>query len=224
MTTEQQKIGELIHTKRKKLKITLKELGEHIGVGQTAIYHYEKGDTKVIPFDKRLMLSVLLDIPLRNLLYENELKDYDTNKKVLEDREAGKEYDRLRELLEYYKKEYESVLTTPNGKNFFQALYNRYAKETDVTLSLNSAKSFTDVSETVFAVEFYLFMLNNLSLFLVKNTHERILLEEFFNIFFPQAAKKINSLSYSKKDFIKYAAPEVVINSNDNTQIDDTKK
>ena len=106
-------------------------------------------------------------------------------------------------------------MTTPNGKNFFQALYNRYAKETCITLSLNSAKSFTDVSETVFAVEFYLFMLNNLSLFLVKNTHERILLEEFFNIFFPQAAQKVKLLSYSKKDFIKYAAPEVVINTND---------
>ena len=88
MTTEQQKIGELIHTNRKKLKITLKELGKNIGVGQTAIYHYEKGDTKVIPFDKRLILSAVLGIPLRNLLYETELKDYDTNKKALEDREA----------------------------------------------------------------------------------------------------------------------------------------
>lgn len=215
MTTEQQKIGELIHTNRKKLKITLKELGKNIGVGQTAIYHYEKGDTKVIPFDKRLILSAVLGIPLRNLLYETELKDYDTNKKALEDREAESEYERLRELLEYYKKEYGTILTTPNGKNFFQALYNRYAKETCITLSLNSAKSFTDVSETVFAVEFYLFMLNNLSLFLVKNTHERILLEEFFNIFFPQAAQKVKLLSYSKKDFIKYAAPEVVINTND---------
>ena len=215
MTTEQQKIGELIHTNRKKLKITLKELGKNIGVGQTAIYHYEKGDTKVIPFDKRLILSAVLGIPLRNLLYETELKDYDANKKALEDREAESEYERLRELLEYYKKEYESILTTPNGKNFFQALYNRYTKETCITLSLNSAKSFTDVSETVFAVEFYLFMLNNLSLFLVKNTHERILLEEFFNIFFPQAAQKVKLLSYSKKDFIKYAAPEVVINTND---------
>lgn len=73
MTTEQQKIGELIHAKRKKLKITLKELGEHISVGQTAIYHYEKGDTKVIPFEKRAKLAAILDIPISKLLYNNEL-------------------------------------------------------------------------------------------------------------------------------------------------------
>lgn len=73
MTTEQQKIGELIHSKRKKLKITLKELGEHISVGQTAIYHYEKGDTKVIPFEKRVKLAAVLDIPISKLLYSNEL-------------------------------------------------------------------------------------------------------------------------------------------------------
>lgn len=72
MTTEQQKIGELIHTNRKKLKITLKELGKHIGVGQTAIYHYEKGDTKVIPFEKRVKLAEVLDIPIESLLYDIE--------------------------------------------------------------------------------------------------------------------------------------------------------
>lgn len=211
MTTEQQEIGALIRTKRKEKKITLEDVGKTLGIGKTAVFHYEKGDIKVIPFSNRLVLSSLLDIPLYKLLYQNELKDYELNRKAIEDRETQKEHERLIELLEDYKEMYKDVLTTPNGKNFFQALYNRYAKESDIILSLNDAKSFSDVSHTVFAIEFYLFMLNNLEPFLVKTSPDRILLEEFFNIFFPQAAKKIASLSYSLKDFKKYAAPEIVI-------------
>lgn len=215
MTTEQQEIGALIRAKRKEKKITLEDLGKTLGIGKTAVFHYEKGDTKVIPFDKRLTLSLVLNIPFRELLYKSELPEYEAEQQKSEERELRKEHERLIELLGDYKEIYKDVLTTPNGKNFFQALYNRYAKESNIVLSLDSAQSFNDVSQTVFAIEFYIFMLNNLQCFLVKNSTDRILLEEFFNIFFPQAAKKISALSYSLKDFKKYAAPEIVIDDDD---------
>lgn len=72
MTTEQQEIGALIRAKRKEKKMTLAQLGKLLGVGQMAISHYEKGDTKVIPFEKRLKLADILDIDILSILYQSE--------------------------------------------------------------------------------------------------------------------------------------------------------
>lgn len=72
---EQQKIGELIRERRKKLKMTQTQLGELLGVGKKAVSTYEKGIIKTIPFEKRVKLSEILKVDLYNFLYENEMNE-----------------------------------------------------------------------------------------------------------------------------------------------------
>lgn len=69
---ERKKIGETIRIARKSKKITQAELGRILGTGSQVIYDYEKGNVKIIPFDKRIVLSEVLEIPIFKLLYENE--------------------------------------------------------------------------------------------------------------------------------------------------------
>lgn len=75
---ERQRIGDTIRQVRKNKKITQTQLGAEIGVGKVAIANYESGKIKVIPFEKRVKLASILDIPLNTLLYEDE-KSTDTN-------------------------------------------------------------------------------------------------------------------------------------------------
>lgn len=75
MTSEErQRIGDTIRQVRKNKKITQTQLGAEIGVGKVAIANYESGKIKVIPFEKRVKLSEALNVPITNLLYENEKK------------------------------------------------------------------------------------------------------------------------------------------------------
>lgn len=69
---ERQRIGDTIRQARKNKKITQTQLGAEIGVGKVAIANYESGKIKVIPFEKRVKLAAILDIPLSALLYEGE--------------------------------------------------------------------------------------------------------------------------------------------------------
>lgn len=69
---ERQRIGDTIRTARKENKVTQTQLGVEIGVGKVAIANYESGKIKVIPFEKRVKLARLLDIPLAALLYADE--------------------------------------------------------------------------------------------------------------------------------------------------------
>ena len=69
-------IGELIRTKRKELKITQKELSKELGVVNTGISKYERGEIKFIPIDIRLKLIDLLDIDPRDIMPENEIDTY----------------------------------------------------------------------------------------------------------------------------------------------------
>lgn len=69
---EQKKIGELIRQQRKYNKMTQLELGEALGVGMQAVSDYEKGKVKSIPFEKRVKLAGILDIPIAELLYSDE--------------------------------------------------------------------------------------------------------------------------------------------------------
>lgn len=71
---EQQNIGEIIRKARKEKKITQTQLGELLGIGTKAVSDYEKGKIKVIPYEKRVKLSETLNVPITNLLYENEKK------------------------------------------------------------------------------------------------------------------------------------------------------
>lgn len=72
MLTEQQKIGELIRTKRKEKHLTQAQLAEKINITRDAIFTYEKGKVKVIPFSNRVKLAEALDIPIESLFYDVE--------------------------------------------------------------------------------------------------------------------------------------------------------
>ena len=81
-------IGEVIKKSRKNKKITQTQLGAEIGVGKVAIANYESGKIKVIPFEKRAKLSCVLNIPVSELLYDNEkMACISTNEAVDELRE-----------------------------------------------------------------------------------------------------------------------------------------
>lgn len=81
-------IGECIRQHRKNKKITQTQLGAEIGVGKVAIANYESGKIKVIPFEKRAKMSSVLNIPVSELLYDNEkMACISTNEAVDELRE-----------------------------------------------------------------------------------------------------------------------------------------
>ncbi len=69
---ERQHIGEIIRNARKGMKMTQKELSNILGVRQDVISDYENGNTKVIPFNRRVQLSEVLSIDFSKLIYENE--------------------------------------------------------------------------------------------------------------------------------------------------------
>lgn len=70
---ERQRIGDTIRQARKNKKITQTQLGTEIGIGKVAVANYESGKIKVIPFEKRVKLASILDIPITALLYDNEI-------------------------------------------------------------------------------------------------------------------------------------------------------
>lgn len=81
-------IGERIRQHRKNKKITQTQLGELLGIGTKAVSDYEKGKIKVIPFEKRAKMSSVLNIPVSELLYDNEeIACISTNEAVDELRE-----------------------------------------------------------------------------------------------------------------------------------------
>lgn len=81
-------IGEVIKKARKNKKITQTQLGAGIGVCKVAIANYESGKIKVIPFENRAKMSSVLNIPVSELLYDNEkMACISTNEAVDELRE-----------------------------------------------------------------------------------------------------------------------------------------
>ena len=81
-------IGERIRQHRKKKKLNQTQLGELLGIGTKAVSDYEKGKIKVIPFEKRAKMSSVLNIPVSELLYDNEkMACISTNEAVDELRE-----------------------------------------------------------------------------------------------------------------------------------------
>ena len=69
---ERQRIGDTIRKARKEKKITQKGLSDALHIRQDVVSDYENGQIKVIPFEKRVKLASILDIPLNALLYEDE--------------------------------------------------------------------------------------------------------------------------------------------------------
>lgn len=71
---ERQRIGDTIRKARKENKITQKDLSDALKIRQDVISDYENGKIKVIPFEKRVKLAEILDIPLSDLLYSDEME------------------------------------------------------------------------------------------------------------------------------------------------------
>ena len=85
---QQQEMGERIRQHRKEKKLNQTQLGELLGIGTKAVSDYEKGKIKVIPFEKRVKMSSVLNIPVSELLYDNEkMACISTNEAVDELRE-----------------------------------------------------------------------------------------------------------------------------------------
>lgn len=94
---ERQRIGDTIRKARKENKITQKDLSDALKIRQDVISDYENGKIKVIPFEKRVKLAEILNVPLSDLLYSDEIME-----KVREElgiNYLNKEYDLLDALM-----------------------------------------------------------------------------------------------------------------------------
>lgn len=89
---ERQRIGNTIRKARKENKITQKDLSDALKIRQDVISDYENGKIKVIPFEKRVKLADILNIPLSYLLYSDEIESF---KEELGINYLNKEYDLL---------------------------------------------------------------------------------------------------------------------------------
>lgn len=89
---ERQRIGNTIRKARKENKITQKDLSDALKIRQDVISDYENGKIKVIPFEKRVKLADILNIPLSDLLYSDEIESF---KEELGINYLNKEYDLL---------------------------------------------------------------------------------------------------------------------------------
>lgn len=65
-------IGEVIKEARKRKGITQTALSAVLGIMPLDVLRYETGEIKHIPFEKRAKLSSVLNIPVSELLYDNE--------------------------------------------------------------------------------------------------------------------------------------------------------
>lgn len=66
---DSERIGNLIKQARKAKKMTQGDLAQKMQLKTPAIYKYEKGLIHFIPYENRIALSIILDIPLNDLLY-----------------------------------------------------------------------------------------------------------------------------------------------------------
>lgn len=89
---ERQRIGDTIRKARKENKITQKDLSDALKIRQDVISDYENGKIKVIPFEKRVKLADILNIPLSDLLYSDEIESF---KEEVGINYLNKEYDSL---------------------------------------------------------------------------------------------------------------------------------
>lgn len=66
-------IGEVIKEARKRKGMTQTALSAVLGIMQLSdVARYETGEIKHIPFEKRAKMSSVLNIPMSELLYDNE--------------------------------------------------------------------------------------------------------------------------------------------------------
>lgn len=81
-------IGEVIKEARKRKGMTQTALSAVLGIMPLDVLRYETGEIKHIPFEKRAKMSSVLNIPVSELLYDNEeMACISTNEAVDELRE-----------------------------------------------------------------------------------------------------------------------------------------
>lgn len=87
---DSKQIGEVIRQARKNKGKTQRQLGAVLGVATLTIWRYENG-FDVIPFANRAKMSSMLNIPISELLYDNEkMACISTNEAVDELKEQEK--------------------------------------------------------------------------------------------------------------------------------------
>lgn len=85
---DKEQIGEVIKKARTEQKLSQGQLAKILEVQNPIIHKYEKGLIKTIPFEKRAKMSSVLNIPVSELLYDNEeMACISTNEAVDELRE-----------------------------------------------------------------------------------------------------------------------------------------
>lgn len=84
-------IGEVIREARKRKGTTQAALSAVLGIMPLDVLRYETGEIKHIPFEKRAKMSSVLNIPVSELLYDNEeMACISTNEAVDELKEQEK--------------------------------------------------------------------------------------------------------------------------------------
>lgn len=84
-------IGEVIKEARKRKGKTQTALSAVLGIMPLDVLRYETGEIKHIPFEKRAKMSSVLNIPVSELLYDNEeMACISTNEAVDELKEQEK--------------------------------------------------------------------------------------------------------------------------------------
>ncbi len=61
-------IGQIIHSRRKQLGLTLEDVGKAVGVGKSTVKKWEDGYISNMKRDKIALLAKVLDIPIKYLV------------------------------------------------------------------------------------------------------------------------------------------------------------
>ena len=124
MSNRNKIIGEQVRNLRKQKKMTMKELGQKLGVSEQAISQYELGKRKLTP-ELLLKISVALDVPKAIILTDHN--DIEAIKeKAVEDRTNEEQY-----IFDYYNKALktsfiESVVGFANERRNLRDLVNEW--------------------------------------------------------------------------------------------------
>ena len=98
-------IGELIHQQRKKMKLTMEDLGKICDVPRSTISRWENGIIKKISRDKQEKLCIALEIDPAVFFYREEILSMEEMKMLIAYREADEraKEDALKTLLDHKK-------------------------------------------------------------------------------------------------------------------------
>lgn len=198
---ERKKIGEIIRVARKKANMSQTALANKLEVSPQAVYSYEVGNIKIIPFGKRLLISRILDIDIEKLYYSTE-----KSKKFIQvkDTIAANEI-KANELKSFLEKYY-----SKNNTNLFLQLANEELKK-DFNVSIDKEDDLYNSYALVKTLKMADFLVEHINMF-DNSTSDNMLLKLFFQIYYPPLVpilEKINIPSNKMADYIFYHYPEI---------------